>query len=284
MSTRKALRSTWSTPKRSAMTRESWAGVRTPRSTRTSPVRRPLVRDSAIARATDSAHAEADPATMEPICCAERPRMDGAVRPGIAGAVDGEPSAMLLLSAGRRRSDSPSAGGVERLVDERVGGRVLRPRDAAHAPAPELRKRVPGLRMQRLHVRVLDLVLAVDLLGDELGVVDDLDLVGAERAGAVEAQQEPAVLGDVVRHAAEQLARFVEDLALRRRDDRRSGGGSRVAAGAAVHVDDELHWRLTPCRSPGTRRGRAGAGGRGRCAARSSRSLLSPGARTCAGR
>ena len=51
---RKALRSTWSTPKRSAMTRASWSGVRTPRSTRTSPVRRPAARASVIASSTDS--------------------------------------------------------------------------------------------------------------------------------------------------------------------------------------------------------------------------------------
>src|SRR4051812_30173527 len=113
------------------MTRESWAGVRTPRSTSTSPVRRPFVRDSAIARSTDSALAYPKPTTMSPICFEERPRADGAMRPGLTGAVDGEPNAMLLLSAGTRRSDSLSAGRVERLVDERVGGRVLRPRDAA---------------------------------------------------------------------------------------------------------------------------------------------------------
>src|SRR3954462_2104573 len=41
---------------------------------------------------------------MSPICCAERPREEGGVRPGVAGAVDREPSAMPLLSAAAPRS------------------------------------------------------------------------------------------------------------------------------------------------------------------------------------
>src|SRR3954469_3836185 len=196
MSTRKALRSTWSTPKRSAMTRASWSGVRTPRSTRTSPVRRPVVRDSSIASSTDSRLAEPNPTTVSPICLDERPRADGGVRPGGTAAAGMGTVAMPVLSAGAPRSDSVSAGGVERLVDERVGRRVLRARDAAHAPAREAPERLGGRRVQRLHVRVLDLVDAVDLLGHELGVVDDLDLVGAERAGAVEPEEQAAVLGD----------------------------------------------------------------------------------------
>ena len=57
-------------------------------------------------------------------------------------------------------------------------------------------------RCSGLHVGVLDLVLAVDLLGHELGVVDDLDLVGAQLPGAREAEQQAAVLGDVVGHDA----------------------------------------------------------------------------------
>src|SRR3954447_5674655 len=142
---------------------------------------------------------------MSPICSGERPRADGGVRPGTAGAADGEPRAMPRLSAAAGDSDSLSAGRVERLVDERVGGRVLRPRDAADAPAGELPERLLRGRVQRLHVRVLDLVLAVDLLGDELRVVDDLDLVGPERARPVEAEQQAAVLGHVVRGDAEVL-------------------------------------------------------------------------------
>ena len=74
---------------------------------------------------------------------------------------------------------------VERLVDERVGVGVLRPRDRADRPALEAVERLQRRGVQRLHVGVLDLVGAVDLLGDELGVVDDLDLAGAQRARAL---------------------------------------------------------------------------------------------------
>src|SRR3954468_19286291 len=123
---------------------------------------------------------------MSPICLGERPRADGGVRPGTAGAEGGGARAMPQLSAAAGDSDSLSAGRVERLVDERVGGRVLRPRDAADAPAGELPERLLRGRVQGLHVRVLDLVLAVDLLGDELRVVDDLDLVGPQGARAIQ--------------------------------------------------------------------------------------------------
>ena len=88
---------------------------------------------------------------------------------------------------------------------------------------------------------VLDLVLAVDLLGDELGVVDDLDLGRAERRGALEPEQQAAVLGDVVRRVPERDGGLVEHLPVGRGDDSGRGGGTRVAAGAAVHVDDDLH-------------------------------------------
>src|ERR1700710_2533723 len=104
---------------------------------------------------------------------------------------------------------------------------------------------------------MLDLVLAADLPGDELGVVDALALVGAERTGAGEPEQQAAVLGDVVRHDPEELARLVEDVAVRRRDDRGGGRGPRVAPGAAVHVDDDLHPRYSSVsiggNSPGMR-------------------------------
>ena len=63
------------------------------------------------------------------------------------------------------------------------------------------------LRVERAHVGVLDAVGARQLLGDELGVVDDLDLGGAELARALEAEDQPAVLGDVVGGDAEQGAR-----------------------------------------------------------------------------
>ena len=66
--------------------------------------------------------------------------------------------------------------------------------------------------MQRTHVGVLDLVDAGQLLGDELGVVDQLDLGRAELARALQAEQQPAVLGDVVGRHPEQLAGLRQQL------------------------------------------------------------------------
>ena len=53
---------------------------------------------------------------------------------------------------------------------------------------------------------VLDLVLARDLAHDQLRVADQLDLVGAELAGALDPEQQGAVLGDVVGRLADPLA------------------------------------------------------------------------------
>ena len=97
--------------------------------------------------------------------------------------------------------------------------------------------------VQRLHVGVLDLVVAVDLLGDQLGVVDDLDLGGAERPRALEPEQQAAVLGDVVRGGADALGGLVEHVAVGRGDHGGRRGRSGIAARAAVHVDDDLHGR-----------------------------------------
>src|SRR3954454_11741441 len=274
MSTRKALRSTWSTPKRSAMTRASWSGVSTPRSTSTSPVRRPLVRDSAMANSTDSRPAYPKPTTMSPICLDERPRADGGVRPGMDVPVSMGTGAIRRLSAAPADSVGWLARGVERLVDERVGRRVLRARHAADAPADEAAEGLLGRRMQGLHVGVLDLVLAVDLLGDELGVVDDLDLVGAQRAGPREPEQQAAVLGHVVRHDAEQLVGLVEHLAVGRRDHGGRRGRPGVAAGAAVDVDDEPHSVAIGGGLPGARGGGTWRGTRERRRSRRSRGSL----------
>jgi hypothetical protein len=102
-------------------------------------------------------------------------------------------------------------------------------------------ERLQRAAVQRLQLGVLDAVLAVDLLGDQLGVVDDLDRCRADRGGALEPQQERAVLGDVVGRVADRHRGLVEHPAVGRRDDRGGGRGTRVAAGAAVHVDDDLH-------------------------------------------
>ena len=89
---------------------------------------------------------------------------------GSASAPSGSASSAWLTSAS---APAFCARGTER-IDQRS-----KPRSASQRGG-----------VQRLHVGVLDLVGAVDLLGDQLGVVDDLDLGGAERPRALEPEQQ----------------------------------------------------------------------------------------------
>ena len=177
---------------------------------------------------------------------------------------------------------------VQRLVDERVGVGVLRARHRADRPARRTRRSAAmRLGVQRLHVRVLDLVLAVDLLGDELGVVDDLDLGGAERRAPGRARAAGRGTRRRCSSRAEQLGGLVERPSPSGVETHGAGRGrARVAPRAAVDVDDDLHSaRRRSSRSAGTRRARAA-----RRRSRVSRCCCSSpvgarrGARTCAGR
>src|SRR5919197_2676560 len=194
------------------MTRASWSAVIVPLPRSTWPVRRPVVRATLIACSTAWRSAKPRSTTTSPMNRGERLRLVGAVRP-VGGSGDRDSIVVALMrpligSCGRflmgpvrpwTAGLPGSAGGVERLVDERVGRGVLGSGHTAHGPAVEAAQGLHGGGVQRLHVGVLDLVDAVDLLGDELGVVDDIDLGGAQRLGAGQAEEQPAVLGDVVR-------------------------------------------------------------------------------------
>jgi hypothetical protein len=63
---------------------------------------------------------------------------------------------------------------------------------------------------------------------DELRVVHDLDLVGAQLAGELEGQQDALVLGDVVGRLAEVAAALGQLVAVGVGGDCRSGGGPGV--------------------------------------------------------
>ena len=220
-------------------------------------MRRPRPRASVIACSTDSRPAKPKPTTMSPICCEERPRGDGGVRPGVAGAAGRRAPCPGYRqerprAVGRGTARASSAWLTSASASAFWARGTVRTRQRA-----KRRERVQRRRVQRLHVRVLDLVLAVDLLGDELGVVDDLDLVGAERAARGRARA--AGRGtrrrcSSRRRAARGPRRATSPSGVG--DDGRRGGRPRVAARAAVDVDDELH-APTPRRSPGTPRARA---------------------------
>src|SRR3954454_23991321 len=139
------------------------------------------------------------------------------------------------------RNGSGAEGLVQRLVDQLVGALVVLAPDGAHGPGVEPAQLAHGLQEERLQAGVLDLVLAADLAGHELRVVDDLDLVGAQLAGQLEPEQQRPVLRDVVGGLADVGAALAEDVALGRGRDRGGSCGAGVAAGPAVHVDDQLH-------------------------------------------
>src|ERR671935_2905727 len=62
-----------------------------------------------------------------------------------------------------------------------------------------------GLALERLEGLVLDLVFALHLPDEELGVGDDLELVDPALYGTLEAGDQAAVLRDVVRGGADRL-------------------------------------------------------------------------------
>ena len=128
----------------------------------------------------------------------------------------------------------------------------------------------------------LTLYCAVDLLGDELGVVDDLDL--GRRPAPARARGRAAGRGTRRRCSSPPRGSSVASSTTSPSgvESTAAGGGrARVAARAAVDVDDELHpSRRSRGNSPGTRArrrsrivaaagGPRSVGGEARCGARS---------------
>ena len=138
-----------------------------------------------------------------------------------------------LVETSPRRSRQP----VQRLVEDPVGVRVLRPRDpGVRRPG---RRQPVGLHGQRAHVRVLDLPAAGHLLDDQLGVHAHLELgLGGVLVEQLEAGDEAAVLRDVVGGDPDGLGPLGDHLAgVRVEQHRAVGGRTRVAAGPAVGLD-----------------------------------------------
>jgi hypothetical protein len=117
--------------------------------------------------------------------------------------------------------------------DSAADGCVAHVADLAGDP-----RRLHGQLAQRL---VLHLVLPPHLLHEELRVGDDLELRQAELARLLEAGDERAVLGDVVRLDADRLAVGGENGAVLGLDDVGRCGGARVPPRAAVGEEACLH-------------------------------------------
>ena len=87
---------------------------------------------------------------------------------------------------------------VDRLVGERIGERVLGPRNVGRRPPRESRQGSPRLRVERNQLGVLDPPAAGELLDDELRVRQQVDFPGAQLGGQRQGADDAGVFGDVV--------------------------------------------------------------------------------------
>jgi hypothetical protein len=94
-------------------------------------------------------------------------------------------------------------------------------------------------------VLLLHLPVALHLLDDELRVPDELDIVRSKLFGQLDAEQQGAVLGDVVGGLPDGRAALGEDLARGVRGDGGNGRRSWITPGTAVDVDDNLQARTS---------------------------------------
>jgi hypothetical protein len=85
------------------------------------------------------------------------------------------------------------------------------------------------------------LEVAMHLLHEELAVGPDLDLVGSRVLGALEREEERAVLRHVVRGVPERLPVLEHRAVALGLDIDPGTGGARVAAGGAVDEGAEFH-------------------------------------------
>src|SRR3954454_2126300 len=138
---------------------------------------------------------------------------------------------------------------VERFVDQPVRLGVLAAPDMADRPGVEPPQRPLHLVVEPLHPSVLDLVAAFDLAHDQLGVPDQLQLLGAVLGGELDPPQQSPVLGDVVRRLADPLTHFPQLLPVAVAEDDPDRRRAGVAPGAPVDVDAEAAHRF-PAGSP----------------------------------
>jgi hypothetical protein len=104
----------------------------------------------------------------------------------------------------------------------------------AGRPAPEPDEGRPDLGVERRDLEVLDPPATVDLLDDELGVKQEVDLGRPELEGQGQRADDADVLGNVVGADAQVLA------------DRRERPGQRIARAGLRRVDQDRSGRRRP--------------------------------------
>jgi hypothetical protein len=131
-------------------------------------------------------------------------------------------------SGGSLDDDRRSTRGhpIDGFVAQGVGQRVLGARNVRRGPSVHPAQESAGLLPERNELRVLDPPATRQLLDDQLGVEQQVDLAGAQLTGEGERPNDRGVFRDVVRLDTEELG------------DRGVGAGSRVAGVGARRVDE----------------------------------------------
>ena len=136
---------------------------------------------------------------------------------------------------------------IDRLVAEGVGEGVLSAGDMCRRPAVEGPQDPAGLFPEWDQLRVLDAPAAGQLLDDQLGVQEQVDLARAELPRETQRTDDRRVLGDIVRLDAEELGdggvrscARIAGVGARGVDERGSGRRrSGIAARGPVGPDDQ---------------------------------------------
>ena len=140
---------------------------------------------------------------------------------------------------GRRGLRRLAGGPVHGGVGERVGVLVAFARNPAEGHRVEPAHQRRRLGGQRAQTRVLDLPAAGHLLDDQFGVQPGLHHARPELGGGLQPGDQPLVLGDVVGGDPDRLGTLGQHRAGGGVADHRAvPGGSGVAPGAAVGLDD----------------------------------------------
>ena len=150
-----------------------------------------------------------------------------------------------VLGVGQARADTavdahglPARLRVQRLVDEAIGGGVLRTR---HPGVVDIGAQATHGEREVAQRGVLDGPAPAHLLDDELGIQARLDpRLGIDLEGVLDAREDAAVLRDVVGRLADRLGDLDEDAAgLAVTHDRAVGRGAWIATRSPIGLDDE---------------------------------------------
>ena len=135
-----------------------------------------------------------------------------------------------------RRAVASALDQVQRAVDQLVRDLVLFARDVADLELAERRDAADRLRVERDQVRMFDLVLAPHLLDHQLGIGEELDVVGFARQGDGQRLEEAGVLGDVVGRPPDRAGESFDSATVWIQDDHAPGGGTGISSRAAVEA------------------------------------------------